>query len=88
MISKQRTKIAFLQIHFIICLAEEDDYMLFFYSNSLLTEPSAPTARPPAGGSLRSPTPPAARFARPNHSLMAKKFGAIKKNLKKNQKKI
>ena len=29
-----------------------------FDSNSLLTEPSAPTARPPAGGSLHSPTPP------------------------------
>ena len=28
------------------------------YWNSLLTEPSAPTARPPADGSLRSPTPP------------------------------
>ena len=45
-------------------------------SYSLLTEPSAPTARPPADGSLRSPTPPAARFARPHHSLSAKKFGA------------
>ena len=32
-----------------------------FLQHSLLTEPSAPTARPPAGGSLRSPTPPAAR---------------------------
>ena len=30
----------------------------------MLTEPSAPTARLPAGGSLHSPIPPAARFAR------------------------
>ena len=39
--------------------------LLIITINSLLTEPSAPTARPPAGGSLRSPTPPAARSARP-----------------------
>ena len=44
---------------------------LCFYKHSLLTEPSAPTARPPAGGSLRSPKPPTARFARPQPPLLA-----------------
>ena len=39
--------------------------LLIITINSLLTEPSAPTARPLAGGSLRSPTPPAARNANP-----------------------
>ena len=43
-----------------------------FKKNSLLTEPSAPTARPPAGGSLRSPTPPAARYARPQRGILKK----------------
>ena len=42
------------------------------YFNSLLTEPLAPTARPPAGGSLRSPTPPAARYARPQRGILKK----------------
>ena len=37
---------------------------------------------------LRSPTPPAARFARPRHSLSAKKFGAIEKIWKKIRKKV
>ena len=53
------------------------------YFDSLLTEPSAPTARPPADGSLRSPTPPAAR---PHHSPLPfrqkncyQKFGVKKK---------
>ena len=46
------------------------------YLHSLLTEPSAPTTRPPAGGSLRSPTPPAARCARPQRGIV-KKFEKI-----------
>ena len=61
-------------------------WILAFSNNSLLTEPSAPTARPPADGSLRSPTPPAAR---PHHSPLPfrqkncrQKFG-VKKNFKK-----
>ena len=58
-----------------------------FITNSLLPEPSAPTASPPADGSLRSPTPPAAR---PHHSPLPfrqkncrQKFGVKKKKFKK-----
>ena len=38
-----------------------------------MTKPSTPTARPPADGSLRLPTPPPAR---PHHFLSAKKVVA------------
>ena len=47
-----------------------------------MTEPSAPTARPPAGGSLRSPTPHAARFAsqhRPPAKIEKKRKNISKK---------
>ena len=50
-----------------------------FTRNSLLTEPSAPTARPPADGSLRSPTP------RPLASLGFNKSTVTYNGLPRNQ---
>ena len=46
---------------------------LDFFLNSLLTEPAAPTARPPAGGSIRSPTSPRRSLRSPTPSAEKKK---------------
>ena len=51
------------------------------YFHSLLTEPSAPTARPPAGASLRSPAPRCSLRSPPDKNISKKKFYEAK-NLK------
>ena len=61
-----------------VALKKNLQYFPFLiYLNSLFTEPSAPkapNARPPAGGSLRSPTPPDPRCARPPAQNSIKKI--------------
>ena len=57
-----------------------------FLNNSLLTEPSAPTARPPAGGSLRSPTPPRRSLRSPHTQLLAALTPQGRKSKKKSMK--